>query len=154
MKPDISKAIELMNESLEARRLEELEEPGRIHAGDTHLLNCLSRDDLDQGSMRRLRELTAAHCPDQNLDALSDEEFLIHIGATGRNPNDSSFHLTAEIVLLAGRTTVIHELFPQFHMDYFEHHKKASICDNPGCCDYRISDDDFLGGGGKPAHLL
>ncbi len=98
-------------------------------------------DDLDHASLQRLKSMTAARYPARDLFALTDEEFLIRIGAARKNRKDNTLVLFGGIVLFVGKTNVIRELYPHFHLDYFEfksdsHHR----------WDYRISDDDYLNG--------
>ena len=106
---------------------------------DTELLQYYTMDDLDPYSLQRLKTLTASRYPAQNMMAMSDEEFLIRIGAAKRNRKDNSFILKAGAVLFIGKTNIIREIFPHFHLDYFEFNT-----DSHHRWDYRISDDDYL----------
>ena len=89
--------------------------------------------------MQKLKSITAARYPAQNLLALSDEDFLIRIGAARRNRKDNTFSLCTGIILFVGKTHVIREIFPHFHLDYFEFKNNSH-----SRWDYRISDDDYL----------
>lgn len=106
---------------------------------DSQLLPDYTLDDLDPGSLKRLQELTTQRYPAQGMDSMSKEEFLIRIGAATRNRKTGSLVLKAGTLLFIGKTNIIREVFPHFHLDYFEFKNGSSHR-----WDYRISDDDYL----------
>lgn len=108
-------------------------------SSDNLPLEHFSLDDLDADSLQKLKTLTANRYPAQNMMEMSDEDFLIRIGAATRNRSNGELILKSGIILFIGKTNVIHELFPHFLLDYFEFRNESTHR-----WDYRISDDDYL----------
>lgn len=106
---------------------------------DAQVLEGLTLSDLDELSLARLRSLIETRYRNKNLGSLSDEDFLIRIGAARRNRRNGEFSLFAGTLLMIGKTNVIKEMFPHFHLDYFEYQNGSS-----SRWDFRISDDDYL----------
>ncbi|WP_289506180.1 RNA-binding domain-containing protein [Faecalibaculum rodentium] len=113
----------------------------QVPNADAQVLPAYTLDDLDLSSLRRLKELTDQRYPAQNMAAMSDADFLIRTGAATRNRKTGEFMLKAGTLLFLGKTNVIRELFPHFHLDYFEFKNGSGHR-----WDHRISDDDYLTG--------
>ncbi len=97
--------------------------------------------DLDAGTVKRMKFLADERFPSQNFLQMSDEDFLIRIGAARKDRKTGEFILYTGTILLAGKTNIIQELFPHFHLDYYELDLRPSQR-----WKYRISDDDYLNG--------
>lgn len=106
---------------------------------DSQVLSNYTLDDLDPASLLRFKTLAASRYPNQNFLQMSDEDFLIRTGAAMRDRSTGEFRLYSAAVLFIGKTNIITELFPHFHLDYYEYKNNSQ-----NRWDYRISDNDYL----------
>ena len=103
---------------------------------DSLLIDNYTLDDLDPISIMEYRTIVNKRNPIKRYAELSDAEFLMEIGACARDRRDYTVKIKRGTLLFLGKCNSIKELYPQFHLDYFN--KKGS---NSRWAD-RISDDD------------
>lgn len=113
--------------------------PSGREVSDFQVARGVGVEDLDSVSLKRFRALMKDQFPSQTFTTYPDEEFLTDVGAGKRNRQTGEFELFLGTVLFLGRTNVIRELFPYFHLDYCEY-EDASYPQ----CKFRISDNDYL----------
>lgn len=113
--------------------------PSGRGGSDFQVARGVGVEDLDLVSLNRFRALMKNQFPVQTFTTYPDEEFLSYVGAGKRNRQTGEFELFLGTVLFLGRTNVIRELFPYFHLDYCEY-EDASYPQ----CKFRISDNDYL----------
>lgn len=86
---------------------------------DSLLLENFSINDLDPISVTSFKEIVTSRYPDNGYESLSPEEFLIEIGIIRKNRETKKFNLTRGALLFLGKYNAIREVYPFFHMDYF-----------------------------------
>lgn len=86
---------------------------------DSLLLDKFSIDDLDPISVSSFKEKVASRYPNKGYESLKPEEFLIEIGAMRKNRNTNNINPTRGVLLFLGKYNSIREIYPSFHMDYF-----------------------------------
>lgn len=95
-----------------------------------------SIQDLDSYSIKVFKERVSERYPSKEYDKLSAEQFLNEIGAGRYNRKSNVFQLYKGTVLFFGKVNAIHEIFPRFHLDFFN--RRGS---NPRWVD-RVTDDE------------
>ena len=80
---------------------------------------------FDSGSIRSYRSRLKDISPDHGLCALEDEEFLLKLGAAGRD-SGGKLHPTAAGLLMFGREHEILREFPAYFLEYREDSGKAA----------------------------
>lgn len=86
---------------------------------DSIILEHFSIDDLDSISLVSFKEKVTSRYPNNGYETLSPEEFLIEIGAMRKNRATDKVNPTKGILLFLGKYNSIREIYPSFHMDYF-----------------------------------
>lgn len=86
---------------------------------DSMLLNSFSIKDLDPISVSSFKEKVTSRYPNNGYEALNPEEFLIEHGIMRKNRNTSNINLTRGGLLFLGKYNSIKEIYPSFHIDYF-----------------------------------
>lgn len=108
--------------------------PSGRGVSDFQVARGVGVEDLDSISLKRFRSLVKNQFPFQTFTLYPDEEFLSYVGAGKRNRQTGEFELFLGTVLFLGRTNVIRELFPYFHLDYCEYEDSSYPQ-----CKFRIS---------------
>lgn len=86
---------------------------------DSLLLDSFSIDDLDPISVASFKEKVTARYPNNGYEALNPENFLIEHGIIKRNRKNNTIRPTRGGLLFLGKYNSIREVYPSFHMDYF-----------------------------------
>ena len=86
---------------------------------DSLILEHFSIDDLDPISLVSFKERVTLRYPNNGYESLSPEEFLIEIGVMRKNRNTNKVNPTKGALLFLGKYNSIREIYPSFHMDYF-----------------------------------
>lgn len=86
---------------------------------DSLLLERFNYKDLDPISVSSFKEKVAYRYPNKKYENLSPEDFLIEIGAMRKNRETEDINLTKGGLLFLGNYNSIKEIYPSFHMDYF-----------------------------------
>ena len=76
-------------------------------------------DDLDTDSLIVFREIVSKRYPSKKYLEMTQEEFLTEIGACVRDREDSSLKVRRGTVLFLGKINSIKELYPHYHLDFF-----------------------------------
>ena len=95
-----------------------------------------SLDDLDLDSIITFKERVSKRYPKMKYIEMSHEEFLTKIGACHIDRVSGDLIVKRGALLFLGKVNSIKELFPHFHLDYFN--RKGN---NPRWID-RVSDDE------------
>lgn len=103
---------------------------------DSMLANGINFQDLDEDSVFSFKEKVNKRYPKKKYLELSNEEFLIEIGACLNNKETNRVEVKRGALLFLGRINAIKQIYPQFHLDYFN--RRGS---NPRWID-RVSDDE------------
>lgn len=93
-------------------------------------------DDLDLDSVITYKERVSKRFPKKRYIEMENTEFLTEIGACYRDRNTGSIKIKRGTLLFLGKCNSIKELFPHYHLDFFN--RKGN---NPRWLD-RISDDE------------
>ena len=75
--------------------------------------------DLDRDSLIVFKEIVSKRYPKKNYLSMTDESFLTQIGACFIDKDDGSLKIRKGTVLFLGKINEIRELYPKFHLDYF-----------------------------------
>lgn len=86
---------------------------------DSILLEQFSIKDLDPISISSFKEKVTSRYPNNGYESLKPEEFLIEIGVMRRNRTTNNINPTRGGLLFLGKYNSIREVYPAFHMDYF-----------------------------------
>ena len=86
---------------------------------DSLLLESFSIEDLDPISVSSFKEKVTSRYPNNGYESLKPEEFLIEIGVMRKNRNTNNINPTRGGLLFLGKYNSIREVYPSFHMDYF-----------------------------------
>ncbi len=86
---------------------------------DSLTIENYSIDDLDSESVKNYKNIVSQKYPNKNYNKLSDENFLIEIGAAIKDRIKGNFMLKRGTLLFLGKSNSIKELYPSFHLDYF-----------------------------------
>ncbi|MBF0579929.1 putative DNA binding domain-containing protein [Erysipelotrichaceae bacterium RD49] len=106
---------------------------------DSQVAKGMGIADLDPLTLAKFKNVINSRYPAQHFATFTDEEFLIRLGGAVRNRESGEFELFTGTILLLGKTNVISELFPHFHLDYFEFDPSSE-----NRWTFRISDNDYL----------
>lgn len=107
------------------------------HPGaDSIYADHCSMEDLDSISITSFKAMVHKRYPKKKYIEMDNEEFLVQIGACTRKKDTGSLRIKRGTVLFLGKYNAIKELYPVYHLDYFN--KRGS---NPRWSD-RISDDE------------
>lgn len=93
-------------------------------------------EDLDTVSVASFKAIVHKRYPKKKYIEMSNEEFLVQIGACSRKKDTGTIRIKRGTVLFLGKYNSIKELYPIYHLDYFN--KRGG---NPRWSD-RISDDE------------
>lgn len=86
---------------------------------DTLPAEHFSIDDLDIDSLITFKEKVSKRYPKRKYIEMDHETFLTEIGACYRDRNTDMLKLKKGTVLFLGKVNAIKELFPHYHVDYF-----------------------------------
>lgn len=86
---------------------------------DSILLDKFSIKDLDPISVSSFKEKVTSRYPNNGYETLNPEDFLIEHGIMRRNRNTNDINITRGGLLFLGKYNAIREIYPSFHMDYF-----------------------------------
>ena len=90
------------------------------HPGQDNLAaDKFTIEDLDSDSVLEFKARVSKRYPKQKYLEMSNEEFLTEIGAAFRDRDTGAWRLKKGTLLFLGRVNAIKELFPQYHVDYF-----------------------------------
>ena len=103
---------------------------------DSLVIENFTLKDLDEESIINFKNLVSKKYPTKNYNSLSNEDFLVEIGAAVIDRITKDFKIKKGILLFLGKCNSIKELYPSFHLDYFNKTGK-----NPRWTD-RVSDDE------------
>lgn len=92
--------------------------------------------DLDEDSILSFKEKIHKRFPKKKYLEMDNEQFLIEIGACVRDRSTGEFHIKRGTLLFLGKCNTIKELYPHYHVDYFNRRGN-----NPRWAD-RITDDE------------
>ncbi|HAV90644.1 MAG TPA: hypothetical protein DCW44_05175 [Eubacterium sp.] len=103
---------------------------------DSQLLDHFTMDDLDMDSLISFKERVNKRYPEKEYLKMSNVDFLAEIGAFTRDRNTDDFKMKKGTLLFLGKCNSIKEVYPQYHVDYFNRRG-----DNPRWID-RVTDDE------------
>lgn len=95
-----------------------------------------SLDDLDLDSVITYKEKVSKRYPKKKYIEMSNQEFLTEIGACYIDRSSGELKIRRGALLFLGKCNSIKELYPQYHVDYFN--RKGN---NPRWSD-RVTDDE------------
>mgnify|MGYP003042413317 CR=1 FL=1 len=81
--------------------------------------NYYTMDDLDLPSITSFKEKVTIRYPRKQFTRLSPEEFLKEIGAVSSDRETKELKIKQGTLLFFGKYNSIRELFPNFHLDFF-----------------------------------
>lgn len=93
-------------------------------------------NDLDLDSIITYKERVNKRYPKKGFIKMSNEEFLVEIGACYEDRNTQELKIKRGTLLFLGKVNAIKELFPHYHLDFFNRRGN-----NPRWID-RVSDDE------------
>lgn len=86
---------------------------------DSILLESFNFEDLDPISVSSYKEKVTYRYPNKRYESLKPEEFLIEIGVMRKNRSTNEINVTRGGLLFLGKYNSIKEIYPSYHMDYF-----------------------------------
>ncbi len=86
---------------------------------DGLLLEHFGIDDLDYDSVLLFKERVHKRYPGHKYLEMSNEAFLEEIGAASRDRISKKYKLKRGTLLFLGKVNAIREIYPQFHVDYY-----------------------------------
>ncbi len=86
---------------------------------DSLILDNFSIEDLDFVSITSFKEKVTVRYPNNGYENLNPEEFLQEIGIMRKNRSNDKINATRGALLFFGKYNSIREVYPSFHMDYF-----------------------------------
>ncbi len=95
--------------------------------------------DLDTDSLIAFKEKVSRRYPKQNYSEMSPEQFLLEIGASFKDRTTGEVKLKRGTLLFLGKSNAIKELYPHYHVDYFNRSGNNQRWSD------RVSDDDSNG---------
>lgn len=107
------------------------------HGQDSHPAERFTLNDLDEDSVSAYKLMVSKRFPQKSYSKMSDEIFLTEIGACFYDRDTNELKVKRGTLLFLGKCNAIKELFPHYHVDYFN--RKG---ENPRWVD-RISDDEL-----------
>lgn len=93
-------------------------------------------DDLDIDSVITYKERVSKRFPKKRYIEMDNQQFLIEIGACYKDRNAEELKIKRGTLLFLGKCNSIKEIFPHFHLDFFNRRGN-----NPRWTD-RVSDDE------------
>ena len=93
-------------------------------------------EDLDLDSLITYKERVSKRYPKRKYIEMSSEDFLLEIGACYRDRNTGEIKLRRGTLLFLGKCNSIKELFPHYHLDFFNRRGNNSRWID------RVSDDE------------
>lgn len=93
-------------------------------------------DDLDLDSIITFKERVSKRFPKRKFIEMENSEFLTEIGACYKDRHTGELKIRRGILLFLGKCNSIKELFPHYHLDFFNRRGE-----NPRWAD-RVSDDE------------
>ncbi len=93
-------------------------------------------EDLDLDSVITYKERVSKRFPKKEYIKMENSKFLLEIGACYRDRNTGELKIRRGTLLFLGKCNSIKELFPHYHLDFFNRRGK-----NPRWSD-RVSDDE------------
>lgn len=93
-------------------------------------------EDLDMDSLISFKEKVGKRYPGKKYTGMEYLQFLTEIGACVKDRETGTIKLKRGTILFLGKVNAIKELFPHYHVDYFNHRG-----DNPRWSD-RVTDDE------------
>lgn len=103
---------------------------------DNLTLDNFSMDDLDLDSVLAFKERVNKRYPKQKYLEMTNEEFITEIGAGVIDRVSGKFKIKRGTLLFLGKVNAIREIYPHYHVDYFNHRGN-----NPRWSD-RVTDDE------------
>lgn len=103
---------------------------------DSLLIDNYTLDDLDPISIIEFKTIVHKRNPVKKYAELSDTDFLMEIGACARDRRDQVIKIKKGTLLFLGKSNAIKELYPQYHLDYYNRRGNNSRWED------RVSDDD------------
>lgn len=107
----------------------------RSDLGDRTVLEGVPCDVLCRDTVARYRKEFSLTTPDHPWSGLSDEDFLLRIGATGACPDNGERHPTQAGLLMFGDGYAIADRFPTYLLDYrkeIDDFNRSRIVSNSG----------------------
>jgi len=95
-----------------------------------------SMDDLDFDSVITYKERVSKRFPQKKYIEMGNADFLVEIGACSKDRATGELKIKRGTLLFLGKVNSIKELFPHYHLDYFNRRGN-----NPRWSD-RVSDDE------------
>lgn len=90
------------------------------HPGQDNLAaSKFTIEDLDSDSVLEFKARVSKRYPKQQYMEMSNKQFLTEIGAAFRDRDTGTWLLKKGTLLFLGKVNAIKELFPQYHVDYF-----------------------------------
>lgn len=90
------------------------------HPGQDNLAaDKFTEEDLDSDSVLDFKARVNKRYPKQKYMEMPNEQFLTEIGAAFRDRDTGAWLLKKGTLLFLGKVNAIKELFPQYHVDYF-----------------------------------
>ncbi len=86
---------------------------------DTLPADNFGLDDIDTDSLLSFKERVHKRYPKQDFLKMTNQQFLTEIGAAYEDRDSGEWKLKKGAVLFLGKTNSIRELFPHYHLDYF-----------------------------------
>lgn len=86
---------------------------------DSILIEKFNLDDLDELSIVSFKDNVSVRYPSKGFAKSSKEEFLLNIGAVVKNRETNIIQIKRGTLLFLGKYTSIRELYPHYHLDYF-----------------------------------
>lgn len=87
---------------------------------DMKVLEDQDMEDLDYDSIKIYRSTYNAYHPSGAWQKLSDDEFLVKLGAASKKTRDGKIHPTAAGLLMFGQEYLIMTEFPEYFLDFRE----------------------------------
>ena len=103
---------------------------------DDQVIDNYSINDLDIDSVISYKEKVSKRYPQKKYNAMSNEDFLVEIGACKYDRISSEFKIKKGALLFFGKCNSIKEIYPQYHVDYYNRQGE-----NPRWSD-RVTDDE------------
>ncbi len=86
---------------------------------DDVVLDVFGMDDLDLDSVLSFKERVNKRYPKKNFLEMNNESFLIEIGGAVKDRITGEFKIKRGTLLFLGKVNSIHEVYPYYHVDYF-----------------------------------
>jgi predicted HTH transcriptional regulator len=103
---------------------------------DDIVLGTVGMDALDMDSVLAFKEKVNKRYPKQKYLEMNNEKFLVEIGGGIKDQASGEFRLKMGTLLFFGRVNAIREVYPHYHVDYFNRRGN-----NPRWMD-RVTDDE------------